>query len=88
MSNFLDVIFSGMVTDFGNAWVVIGMAAFVLLAIFFIVTQDFLASAIMTMLPFSMFAIANFEGVETLIPYLIIILGVIMAVILSKIFSR
>jgi len=88
MSNFLNVIFNAMIADFGNAWIIIGLSAIVLLAIFFIVTQDFFASAIMTMLPFSMFAMANFEGIETILPYIIIILGIFLAIILSKIFSR
>ncbi|MEX1384428.1 hypothetical protein [Lutibacter sp.] len=77
-----------MLSSFGNAWVILGLAAIVILVVFFVITQDFLASIILTAMPFSIMAIANFEGTDSIIPYIIIILGFITAVIFSKIFSR
>ena len=88
MSNMLNTIFTAMTADFGNVWVILGMMALVLLVIFFALTQDFFASLIFTMMPLSIMAIANFEGLANILPYIILVLGFIGSLILYKVFSR
>jgi hypothetical protein len=88
MTSMLNTISNAMIADFGNAWILIVISLMAIFFILFILSQDLVVSSIFTMAPLTLMIIGTFEGVETAIPYLIIGLGAIMALILSRLFTR